>query len=318
MAGDHDKVPEYRDEDEQGGIFRWMSGLVVLMAVAGFFGLAWYAYKSGDTTDDKDVETIHADANPVKEAPANPGGMEIPDQDKTVYGLINGNRNNKPAAEHVLPAPEEPIKRPDVTQAPAEPAKPAVAAAPATTQPAPASAAAPATPAPVVVAAQDQPRPVQFDPKTHELPQSASAAAPAAPQAETAPLPVTGVAAPEAPVILKHVPEKASADDDDDADAKDTGDADKPAAPPSAAPAGHVRIQLGAFKSEGEAKGEWARIARKFTHQLDGKPHYILRADLGAKGIYYRLQAGAFVTSKAAEQFCRTLAGQGCLVVKGK
>src|SRR6185369_13186695 len=100
---------DYSDDDlENSGIFRWLQAAVVLFALGGFFGLAWYAYKSGEGVDDKDVELVKVENEPVKEAPTSPGGMNIPNQDKTVYGLINGGRQEKPVAERIVPSAEEP------------------------------------------------------------------------------------------------------------------------------------------------------------------------------------------------------------------
>ena len=81
MADDEDEKqpPIYDDEEQDRGIFRWMSTLVVLLAIAGFFGLAWYAYKNGgEVVDEKDVELVKADKTPIKEAPANPGECRFP------------------------------------------------------------------------------------------------------------------------------------------------------------------------------------------------------------------------------------------------
>jgi uncharacterized protein len=85
-----------------------------------------------------------------------------------------------------------------------------------------------------------------------------------------------------------------------------TADAPKPAAPPKVA-AGRYRIQLGAFKDEGNAKALWARVGGK----TGGEPFYV-RA-----GAITRLQAGPFASEGDAQRACRT-AGVSCDVVREK
>src|SRR5690606_18973570 len=49
---------------------------------------------------------------PIKEKPADPGGMQFPNQDKTIFDTFNGNAT--PTAqnvERILPSPEEPMSK---------------------------------------------------------------------------------------------------------------------------------------------------------------------------------------------------------------
>jgi cell division septation protein DedD len=89
-----------------------------------------------------EVPVIHADAEPTRKRPDDPGGLQIPGQGTLV--LDGGQGDSK--AEQLLPLPETPLPRP----APVEPT--AVAPLPAPAPPpaaanVPAAAAAPAVPA---------------------------------------------------------------------------------------------------------------------------------------------------------------------------
>jgi hypothetical protein len=95
----------------------------------------------------------------------------------------------------------------------------------------------------------------------------------------------------------------------------------KPAAkePPAAAPAnsvpsGPVRIQLGSLRSPEAAKDEWARLKREHPDSLGKLTAVAVRADLGDKGVWYRVQTQVFDDAAAAERLCADLKKQkiGC------
>lgn len=94
------------------------------------------------------------------------------------------------------------------------------------------------------------------------------------------------------------------------------------AAPVAAAPRGgdalsgsHV-VQIGAFRSQGEADGQWAKLQDKLGAFLDGKSRDVEVADLGAKGTYYRLRVGPFASASEAKTYCASLKERGtdCLI----
>ena len=64
------------------------------------------------------------------------------------------------------------------------------------------------------------------------------------------------------------------------------------------------RIQLGAFRQPEIAAQAWANIARTHPTLTTAMQHAIEKADLGTRGIYYRLQAGNFETANAAKSQC--------------
>src|SRR5690606_18743063 len=92
-------------------------------------------------------------------------------------------------------------------------------------------------------------------------------------------------------------------------------------AAPAAAPAkpaakdSGVRVQLGAYRSEKEALSTWGGMQKKHS-ELAGRQPQVVRADLGAKGIFYRLRVGGFSGMAEARDFCKGLSskGQACIV----
>jgi hypothetical protein len=82
--------------------------------------------------------------------------------------------------------------------------------------------------------------------------------------------------------------------------------------------AGGVRLQLGAVRSEGVAREEWARIKRSNSDLLGRLTAVAIRADLGDKGVYYRIQAGPVGDSATAERLCGELRQRHlpCIIVR--
>ena len=75
-------------------------------------------------------------------------------------------------------------------------------------------------------------------------------------------------------------------------------------------------VQVGAFRSEEEANGQWLRMQSKLGDYLNGKSRDVEVADLGDKGVYYRLRLGPFDGAEAAKSYCAGLKdrGQDCLI----
>ena len=64
-------------------------------------------------------------------------------------------------------------------------------------------------------------------------------------------------------------------------------------------------VQLGSFKSDSEAKSRWSKISS--NSYLKSAQEKIVRADLGAKGIYYRLRVINAGDKTAAQDLCSNL-----------
>ena len=76
-------------------------------------------------------------------------------------------------------------------------------------------------------------------------------------------------------------------------------------------------MQLGAYKTEAEARKDWKIKVKKFD-ELSDKHDYIVKITIEGKGTFYRLQVGGFSSPKAAEKFCVNLVSenQACLLAK--
>lgn len=75
-------------------------------------------------------------------------------------------------------------------------------------------------------------------------------------------------------------------------------------------------IQVASLRSEEEAKGFWSQAQAKHPDLLETMPLYVERADLGDRGIYFRVQTGPFPSKATAQDLCGQLksAGQDCIV----
>jgi hypothetical protein len=71
-------------------------------------------------------------------------------------------------------------------------------------------------------------------------------------------------------------------------------------------------------KSEAEAQASFRAMQTKYPSAFNGRSPIIRRADLGAKGVFYRALVGPFASSGDAGHFCSSLkaAGGQCIVQK--
>jgi hypothetical protein len=78
------------------------------------------------------------------------------------------------------------------------------------------------------------------------------------------------------------------------------------------------QIQLAAVKNAAAAKQEWARLQKKYASLLGKLSLNVVRADLGKKGLFYRLRTGSFENQTAAKALCQSLAKLkvACLVIR--
>lgn len=279
MQSDYDDYDAYEPE----GGFNWVLVAVLLLAVACFFALAWYAYETGTKpVEGGEVVVIKADPDPVKTAPEDPGGIAFPHQDKTIYEAVEPGEDGSvevvlmPEAEE----PEMPEPEPEAALQPDEAPTPA-------------------------------------DQKIAEIIQQAVRDTQ---QQQTENRPV-GAAQPEA-VAPKPKPEPQPLVTDDPfepAGERTKSPADPTQPQPDTPPAlTGERIQLGAFRNHVEAEKHWRKLVRAHKDVLEGKPHQVIRADLGQRGVFYRLRAAGFDTAQEAKAACDALSrrGQGCFVVQ--
>jgi hypothetical protein len=87
---------------------------------------------------------------------------------------------------------------------------------------------------------------------------------------------------------------------------------------PAAAKGAGTRLQLGSLRSEEAARQEWERIKHKNADLLGSLSASAVRADLGDKGIYYRIQTGPVAEPASAERICGELKQRniGCIIAR--
>jgi hypothetical protein len=75
--------------------------------------------------------------------------------------------------------------------------------------------------------------------------------------------------------------------------------------------------QLAALQSEDSVDPAWRRFASRAPQLFAQARMDVVRADLGARGIYYRVRAGYFADRANATRFCDRIRqmGQDCIVV---
>ena len=301
--------------------------LGVTLGIVVAAGAGWYVLRgSGLTFTPGDVGFIKAEPTPYKVRPDAPGGLQVENQDKLVYDRVaKGSAPNRvenllpPAEEPKAPPPQTPqaeappkdLTAPAAEAKPEEPPKPSnVVQAPEAPKVAPTPAAPQPDPLAAAVAAATGGRtsatgPIAVVPKAVPSPEPAKPALPAdqaAAGSPSAPPPVAAVT----PDVAKSA---------DVAAATSTA----PPTPPAAEGTGPTfQIQLASVLSEEAALAEWKRIGGKHKELLGGLTPAVTRADLGDRGVFYRLRAGPLADKAAAEAMCSSLAAEkvGCIVVK--
>lgn len=235
--------------------------LLTALVMAAFAGGLWFAYDLGTHHTDHAVSAVaapgavpllHADTQPMKVKPDQPGGTPAPARDRLIYN----ERPGGPAVEKLLPPPEQPAPRPAPAPSSTMAAAPDALPAPAASLPADLSENPAAIPAP--------PPRKPVPPIRNEL------AAPAhrPPAARPYPAPVEA---------------------------------------PSEIAGGHIRIQLASLRSIDAARIEWQRLKHENPDLLGRLSADAVRANLGPRGVYYRIEAGSFVHLASAEHLCREL-----------
>jgi cell division protein FtsN len=70
-------------------------------------------------------------------------------------------------------------------------------------------------------------------------------------------------------------------------------------------------LQIGAYETPEIANGAWASFKARFANVAGTLAQDIQKADLGAKGTWYRLRVGPFADKASAAAACEKLRAQG-------
>lgn len=286
---------------KKGGL-KWA---ILILVLGGGAYAAWD--KWGDEVfgpKPDELPIVRAPETPMKVRPEQPGGIDIPNRDKLVYNRLE---KKPPDAniENLLPRPEVPLPPPtpksedkaEVTPKPEPKPEPMPVANEAPGEkilPVAEQKSAPPTVAEVLGARKPAPVPV---PEPVKKPK---------PDVSKPKLKVINVERPPAPKstlssaptpVSKSVPTTAKA-----------------------TASGGYQIQLAAVRKQADAEREWRRLSKKHNKLLGALSLNVVRADLGKKGIFFRLRAGPLADHEAAKTLCQALAKQkvGCLVIRPK
>lgn len=282
-----DIIPERYDDDADSRYARKsahtrliLTIALVLLAIAALGVAARQIFAPADDVSmplTAEIPTLTPGIDEGRNRPENPGGMQPPRQEQMVYDQMAGGRDSAPVRENLLPPAETPVPPRISYERPSQQA----ALPPAPIPGAQTSGAA--EPAPVV---SSLPAPVTPPPASVVQPEPAK---PAPNVAQTQPAP------PVQPVVT----------------------APTATAPKPAATGGAWVLQLASVRSEAAAKSEWARISRANNDLLTGLSSEIVKADLGTKGVYWRLRAGSLDEARA-RSICQQLKSrkQDCIVAR--
>ena len=287
----------------------------VIAAVLVFGVIISYAYNQGSQSGvNATTPVVTASNEDYKSKPANPGGMDVPFQDAVVFDQLQSKQtaNAGDKVESLLPAPETPATG-TTTNTNASATTPAKTTAPAT-----------ATTAANTTANTNAGATAANDSEDSDVPVASANATTAAPTAATTASNTTASADQDAPVAAKTA-EIAKPAATKTAKTTTASSAKKMAsiAPASTTPAakissGSYRIQLGAFHDEAAAKTAWSKLKGDYSSQLAAVTPAFPKADLGAKGTFYRVQ-GVNLSKASADSICGRLnaAKSGsCIVAK--
>ena len=268
---------------------------VGLAGVASWFILS----PEYDKTENIEIPVIRRSNTAVKVQPANPGGMEILNQDTAVYGIVEDNNADTSKVENILPLPEEPALPATADNTIDEKTENVVAQSNKVIET-----------AEKIIAQEElkntslqQPQEVKKEIKIEVVE-----------KVETPSQVVTTTTEEKKEITVKEV---AKAPVKEVVEVKETvKEVVKEKASVTVA-SGMWQIQLISSPNKTAMEKSWVDLTKKYS-QLKGLSHEIESADLGAKGTFYRLKAGSFSTRSEADKLCNSIktAGGSCLVKK--
>lgn len=285
-----------RDTDDgKRGRGLLLAAFLIGIAVVGSAGV-YMARSNTSGTDGKiTAPTILAESNPYKVRPADPGGLQVPNQDKLVYDRLSPGSVRSSGVEKLLPEPVEPVEPPPAAtgRMPSilESERPVSSLAAPEVSP-------PSAMMPNTAVKQSAPRPILPEKSVADTPVPVPplqepAVAPTVKKAQNTAIPESSPALAASTLTKKVTPARPGV----------TG--------------GSYAVQLAALRDEASVRKTWETLKARYPDQLASLSMTIERANLGQKGVYYRLRATGLPSEAAARKLCTELAKQkvGCLFV---
>lgn len=267
-----------------------------------------------------DIPLISPEAGPVKERPAVPGGVEVPHRDVTIFDHLGQKDDSATQIEHLLPPAEIPSdKATEIGGHELVPTPPVLAPAelppdqhPAVSIPVPSPIVDQVAPEKVSVTPLPDAPPVAALPVALP-PQLLESAKPVVPgvtqQSVKDPTPIAESSV--KPKNLEKTPMVAKTDNKSDTKEKSKGDTSQPTT------GIQQRVQLAAFPNQGQAEAKLLQIVSGHADLMRQVKLSVVKADLGTKGTFYRIQSQPLAVV-AAHKLCADLkaVGVGCILVK--
>jgi len=104
LGKDQEDMTNYNFNDNNRRSFAIVGSI---FAVFLFGGILWYLYYEKNLAQEGEVPDIRAEQGAVRERPDDPGGMEIPNQDRVIYDKVSGQETA--LEDRVQPTPEQPL-----------------------------------------------------------------------------------------------------------------------------------------------------------------------------------------------------------------
>jgi cell division septation protein DedD len=98
------------DASKDSKSFKFTPKIALIIILCCFIAGGGFYYYQEKNKSAKKTPFIKAEPGNFKTKPAYPGGMEVPNMDKTIYDNVSG-KDAKPVKEKVLPSPEKPLNR---------------------------------------------------------------------------------------------------------------------------------------------------------------------------------------------------------------
>ena len=95
------------------GRAKLFAGVAISAGVVAVAAVGWFAFQEGQRAGAEDAApVVRAEEEPFKRKPDNPGGLDVPHQDKLVFNRLAPGQVQEPVERLLLP-PEEPEARPE-------------------------------------------------------------------------------------------------------------------------------------------------------------------------------------------------------------
>ncbi len=272
--------PVRSDFARQNGLSYAVRRLISLAVLAGILiGGGVWLWRHVIATGPTEIPTIKSEGS-YKQKPEQPGGIDIPHQDVQVYHEIDGSaagENTKPALEHLLPPPEQPMAQAATKDAPD---------------------AAPKTEKLNTPKSLTESDPINYPPEKNV---PSTVVTTTTQQGGTPPQSVAPTTTPSpmaSPPPVRHETSVAETEK------------------PAPAVKGGMVAQLAALPDEHAATEMAKKLQSKYQTVLGSSHLRVVRADLGTKGIFYRIQSQGMAES-SAKTICAEVKKQngGCILV---